>query len=178
MKKRKIKGNLKFCSANCKYSFLGSFVKLSIMKKTTVVLVQLGSPKSPSKRDVKVFLKEFLGDPRVVDMNPLAWKVILNLFVLPFRPKSSAQKYERIWNGHTFPLIENTQNLAKKLEQKVDSNISVREAYILSSPRIEEVLSECEGEVLILPQFPQYSESTTASVIDVVSHSLKKLVNI
>ena len=71
-------------------------------RKTKIVLVQLGSPKAPTAKDLRVFLKEFLGDPRVVDINPFLWKIILNLFVLPFRPARSAKLYKRIWDGKSF----------------------------------------------------------------------------
>ena len=69
-------------------------------RKTKVVLVQLGSPKSPAVSDVRKYLKEFLGDPRVVDINPLAWKLILNLFVLPFLPILAETDFEAYRNRH------------------------------------------------------------------------------
>jgi protoheme ferro-lyase len=77
--------------------------------KTKVVFVQLGSPKSPKVSDVRTFLREFLADPRVVDINPFFWKIILYLFVLPFRPARSAFLYSRIWDGSSFPLITITK---------------------------------------------------------------------
>ena len=72
--------------------------------KVNVVLLQLGSPKTPAVSDVREYFREFLGDPRVVDINPLLWKIILNCFVLPFRPKKSAEAYSRIWSGKGFSI--------------------------------------------------------------------------
>lgn len=155
-------------------------------EKIKVVLGQLGSPKSTKVSHVREYLREFLGDPRVVDINPLLWKIILNLFVLPFRPKRSAEAYGRILQKDGFPLITNTEKVAQALRSKLDKNLELNHVFLLSHPRLGEVLDAWEKEdvstraqrVLILPQFPQYSESTIASVVDAVSGELKKRVNI
>ncbi|MBL7666026.1 MAG: ferrochelatase [Bacteriovoracaceae bacterium] len=154
--------------------------------KTKVIIAQLGSPKSPKVSDVRTFLKEFLGDPRVVDINPWLWKLILYLFVLPFRPKASAEKYQRIWDGNSFPLIRITQSFAQKLSRKLAPNIEINVAFLLSSPRVRDIFNAWEKEdvttrassVVILPQFPQYAESTVGSVNDVVNADLARRVNI
>ena len=99
-------------------------------RKTKVVFVQLGSPSEPTTKALRKYLREFLGDPRVVDINPWLWKIILNFFVLPFRPKKSAKLYARIWDGKSFPLITNTRDFTKnvseelkKIESKLTSNV-------------------------------------------------------
>ena len=151
-------------------------------RKTKVVLVQLGSPKSPKVSDVRAYLREFLGDPRVVDINPLLWKIILNLFVLPFRPKRSAEAYARIWDekNQTFPLISITKSFAEKVEkfipQKAKTNIEINHAFLLSEPRVSDVWNSWEDDLktgnspatrlLAIPMFPQYSEATIASGMD------------
>ena len=113
--------------------------------KVNIVLLQLGSPKSPAVSDVREYLKEFLGDPRVVDMNPTLWKIILNLFVLPFRPKRSAKAYARIWSGSGFPLVDITEELREKIEQHIGSeDVFVKTAYLLSSPRVSDLVDEWE----------------------------------
>ncbi|MGE3608139.1 MAG: ferrochelatase [Bacteriovoracaceae bacterium] len=155
-------------------------------EKIKVVLAQLGSPKSTKVSDVRAFLKEFLGDPRVVDINPRVWKIILNLFILPFRPKKSAEAYSRIMAEDGFPLITNTQKKALALKDQLDKNLELDHVFLLSHPRLSEILNKWEKEdvderaqkVLVLPQFPQYSESTTGSVLDAIGHELKKRVNI
>jgi ferrochelatase len=157
--------------------------------KVNVVLLQLGSPKTPNVSDVREYLREFLGDPRVVDINPTVWKIILNLFVLPFRPKRSARAYSRIWNGKGFPLVDITEELRDRVEENIGSkNLFVKTAYLLSSPRANELVDDWEnmvkdfapndeGRWLFLPLFPQFSESTTMSVIDGLGKELGGRVN-
>ena len=94
-------------------------------RKTKVVFVQLGSPSEPTTQALRKYLRKFLGDPRVVDINPWLWKIILNFFVLPFRPKKSAKLYARIWDGKSFPLITNTRDFTNNVREelkKIDPN--------------------------------------------------------
>jgi ferrochelatase len=155
-------------------------------EKIKVILGQLGSPKSTKVSDVREYLREFLSDPRVVDAHPLVWKIILNLFVLPFRPKRSAQAYSRIHEEAGFPLVTNTIKVADAVRPKLDPNLELNHAFILTSPRAGEVFDEWENEdpftraqkVLILPQFPQYAESTIASVVDTLGGDFKNRVNL
>src|SRR6478736_5891768 len=97
-------------------------------EKIKVILGQLGSPKSTKVGDVKEYLREFLGDPRVVDANPLLWKIILHLFVLPFRPKRSAEAYARIHEPGGFPLVTNTEKVAEALKPHLDENLELNHA--------------------------------------------------
>jgi ferrochelatase len=153
--------------------------------KTKVVFVQLGSPKSPKISDVRAFLKEFLADPRVVDINPILWKLILNLFVLPFRPKKSAQLYSRIWDGKSFPLLTITKAFTDRVRENLKSpKVEVNHAFLLSTPRVSEVWDDWENDpfpatkLKVIPMFPQYSESTIASGIDGLAHVIKSRVKI
>jgi ferrochelatase len=153
--------------------------------KTKVVFVQLGSPKSPDVRDVRAFLKEFLADPRVVDINPILWKIILNCFVLPFRPSKSAKLYSRIWDGASFPLLTITKAFTDKVRTKLKSpKVEVNHAFLLSEPRVSEVWDDWENDpypatkLKVIPMFPQYSESTIASGIDGLAHVIKGRVKI
>ncbi len=153
--------------------------------KTKVVFVQLGSPKSPKVSDVRSYLKEFLGDPRVVDINPLLWKIILNLFVLPFRPKKSAFLYSRIWDGSSFPLLSITKNFTYKVRSFIKSDlVEVNHAFLLSSPRVSEVWDEWENDpspatkLKVIPMFPQYAEATIASGLDALGSEIKNRVKI
>lgn len=153
--------------------------------KTKVVFVQLGSPKSPEVRDVRSFLREFLKDPRVVDINPILWKIILYCFVLPFRPKKSAQLYSRIWTGSSFPLITITKDFTDKVRSFLTSpKVEVNHAFLLSNPRVDEVWDDWEKDpnpatkLKVIPMFPQYSESTIASGIDGLAHVIKNRVKI
>jgi ferrochelatase len=155
-------------------------------EKIKVILGQLGSPKTTKVGDVRSYLREFLGDPRVVDVNPWLWKIILNLFVLPFRPKRSAMAYARIHEPGGFPLVTNTEKVAEALKPLLDSNLELNHVFLLSAPRLGVVLDAWEWEdvdkrankVLVLPQFPQYSEATIGSVVDAVGGEFKKRVNL
>lgn len=147
--------------------------------KTQVLLVQLGSPKSPSVNDVRIYLKKFLKDRRVIDLPRWFWIPILYGWVLIFRPFSSAKKYMRIWdtNGKIFPLVKWTQNLVQKISKNLSKNILIEDAYVLENKSIPDVIKRWEKKSiddrenfwLIFPQFPQYSESTIASVYDQIS---------
>lgn len=157
-----------------------------MFKKAKVVIGQLGSPVSTETKDVRSYLKEFLGDPRVVDLPRVFWWLILNLFVLPFRPKKSAKAYSRIWDGQSFPLIENTKDFAAKVSEYLDDNIELNYAFLLSEPRVSTLFKQWEKEdfdtradrLVVLPQFPQYAESTSASVVDTVGKTFSNAVNI
>ncbi|WP_419168412.1 ferrochelatase [Halobacteriovorax sp.] len=162
--------------------------KKNAKKVIKVVLVQLGSPKSPKVSDVRSYLKEFLGDPRVVDINPTLWKIILNLFVIPFRPKRSAALYSRIWEGNEFPLTRITREFTHKVNELTPEHIEVEHAFLLCEPRVADVYAKWEKELderrdpaqklIVIPMFPQYSESTIASGIDFLGKLLGTKVRI
>lgn len=158
-------------------------------RKAKVVFVQLGSPKSPKTSDVRRFLKEFLGDPRVVDLPPLLWKIILYLFVLPFRPARSARAYARIWDGKSFPLITITEKFTHTVARFLPGDkVEVNHAFLVSSPRVGDVWDSWERDIaedngpatrlVVVPMFPQYSESTIASGADAFFGVLKKRVKL
>lgn len=153
--------------------------------KTKVVFVQLGSPKSPKVSDVRAFLKEFLADPRVVDINPILWKIILYCFVLPFRPKRSAFLYSRIWDGQSFPLITITRDFTNRVRTFLTNDkVEVNHAFLLSEPRVSDVWDEWERDpnpatkLKVIPMFPQYSEATIASGLDALGKEIKNRVKI
>ncbi|MBT3586534.1 MAG: ferrochelatase, partial [Halobacteriovoraceae bacterium] len=142
-------------------------------QKRKIILVGLGSPKSPAVGDVRKYLREFLSDPHVVDANPFLWKIILNLFVLPTRPKSSAELYKRIWDGKEFPLIKYTRGLAEKVAKALENmEVEVVEAYVLSSPRLVDYADDIREGALVVPLFPQYSDSTIGSIKGVIEDHL------
>ena len=161
-------------------------------RKTKVVFVQLGSPENPTPKALRKYLRAFLGDPRVIDINPWVWKIILNCFVLPFRPSKSAKLYARIWDGKSFPLITNTAKFTanvKKELKKIDRDeyVEVNHAFLLSPPYVNDVYDSWEKDLkkgtgatklLVIPMFPQYSESTIASGIDALAKELSQRVKI
>ena len=144
------------------------------VKKTGVLLVNLGSPDSPGTADVRRFLREFLGDPRVVNLPRPLWWLILNLLILPFRPGKSAHAYRAIWTEKGSPLIVFTQQLTDKLIVRYgNGNLLIDCAMRYGKPALREKLRDFKkqgvDEIVILPLYPQYSSTTTASVFDVVA---------
>ncbi|MDH4468413.1 MAG: ferrochelatase [Bacteriovoracaceae bacterium] len=155
-------------------------------KKKYIFLVQLGSPKDPSVKSVRTYLKEFLGDPRLIDLPRILWLPILYLIVLPFRPKKSAEGYARLWNEKLgFPLVFITISFAEKLKKYLPAHWVVEPVFVLSDPRFklrlqelkEETLNDSHAEMHIIPQYPQYSEATTAAIVDLFISETKTWVN-
>ncbi len=150
--------------------------------KTGVLLVNLGTPDSTSWLDIRKYLKEFLSDRRVIEVNPLIWQVILNLFILTFRPSKTAHAYKKIWMKSTneSPLRFYTKEQTKKLNNKLGSkDIIIDYAMRYGSPSIKnklELLQKqgCE-KIIIFPLYPQYAGATTATVCDEVYRSLMKM---
>lgn len=143
-------------------------------RKLGVLLVNLGSPSSPATRDVRRFLREFLSDRRVVNLPALLWWLILNLFILPIRPAKSAHAYRAIWTDKGSPLIAFTQALTSKLNLRFGNDQLVFDcAMRYGKPLLKEKLQNFNqqgfDEIVVLPIYPQYSTTTTASIFDVVS---------
>ena len=143
---------------------------------TAVLLCNLGTPDAPTAPALRRYLKEFLSDPRVVEIPRLVWWFILNGVILRVRPKQSAAKYATIWTDEGSPLKVWTQKQAALLQGYLGERglrVLVRPAMRYGSPAIPAVLDELRAEgitrVLVLPLYPQYSGPTTASVSDRVS---------
>jgi len=155
------------------------------LPKTGILLVNLGTPDAPTPAAVKAYLREFLSDPRVVEIPKPVWWVILNLFVLTKRPKDSATRYASVWTREGSPLRIYTEQQAKLLQGYlglgVKSPFVVEHAMRYGSPSIPEKLRRLREEgcdrILVLPLYPQYSASTTATVFDAVFDELKRLRN-
>jgi ferrochelatase len=143
--------------------------------KTGVLLVNLGTPTEPTPAAVRVYLKEFLSDSRVVEIPKVIWWFILNLIILPFRSKRSAAAYQSIWQKSGSPLLINTKNLTNKVAQKLSQKsdqVIVDYAMRYGSDNMVEKLKLMEeqgvNKLLVIPLYPQYSATTTASIFDVV----------
>ena len=141
---------------------------------TGLLLVNLGSPAAPTTSAVRQFLKEFLGDPRVVNLPRPLWLLILHGAVLPFRSGKSAKAYQAIWNAEKgSPLTFLTRQLTEKLAETLDPHhVAVSYAMSYSDPHIARQLQAFKEQgikqYIILPLYPQYSSTTTASVYDSV----------
>jgi len=142
--------------------------------RSAVLLVNLGTPDAPTPSAVKTYLRQFLSDPRVVEIPRLIWWFILNLIILPFRSKASARKYASIWlSGTGSPLLVYSNRQAKALEQlflSAGDDVVVELAMRYGNPSIESALERLREKgverLLVLPLYPQYSATTTASTFD------------
>ena len=147
--------------------------------KTGILLVNLGTPDSTSWFDIRKYLKEFLSDKRVIEVNPIIWQVILNLFILTFRPSKTAKAYKEIWmkDIDMSPLKYYTEMQTKKLKTKLESEkIIVDYAMRYGNPGIKKKITKLKNDgcenLIILPLYPQYAAATTATVCDEVYRSL------
>ena len=139
--------------------------------KTGVVIVNLGTPDSTSWWDVRKYLKEFLSDRRVIEVNPIIWQIILNIFILNLRPSKSARAYKKIWfkESNESPLLYYTKAQSNKLKKRIgNEKVIVDFAMRYGNPSIKnklEILKSkgCEN-IVILPLYPQYAAATTATV--------------
>jgi len=155
--------------------------------KTAVVLVNLGTPDAPTPAAVKRYLAEFLGDPRVVEIPRLIWLAILHGIILQVRPKKSAAKYATIWTDAGSPLLVHTEAqtrlLADTLRQRGhELTVTWAMRYANHGPRsipavLEQLRADNATRILLLPMYPQYSASTTATAIDQALNWLTGLRN-
>lgn len=146
------------------------------ISKTALLLVNLGSPDQPTPSAVRRYLKEFLWDPRVVEIPRPLWWCILHGIILPFRSRASAKKYASIWTKDGSPLKIHTEKQAILLQGYLGErghDVVVRHAMRYGQPAIPSVLEKLRQEgcerILILPAYPQYSATTTASVQDAIT---------
>ncbi len=150
--------------------------------KTGVLIVNLGTPDSTNWWDIRKYLKEFLSDRRVIEVNPIIWQIILNLFILTFRPSKTAHAYKKIWlkEKNESPLLYYTRSQSEKLRKKIGNDkLIVDFAMRYGNPSIKSRLNLLKKEgcenLIVLPLYPQYAAATTATVCDEVYRSLMKM---
>ena len=146
--------------------------------KRALLIVNLGTPNKPTYFSVFKYLRQFLMDGRVININPIFRFFLVNLFICPIRSFSSTKIYKKVWNDETgSPLLHNTKKLAEKIQSKLPEYI-VEYAMRYQSPSIEKVLNKLliqnPDEIIILPLFPHYAAATTGSVYEEVSRILSK----
>ena len=150
--------------------------------KTGIVLINLGTPDTTSWLDIRKYLKEFLSDRRVIEVNPIIWQIILNLIILNIRPSKTAKAYKEIWmkDKNMSPLRHYTIMQSEKLKDRLaKENLLVDYAMRYGNPSINSVLTKlqklgCE-KLIVLPLYPQYAAATTATVCDEVYRTLMKM---
>lgn len=151
------------------------------MKRTGVLLVQLGTPDSPNTSDVRRYLGEFLNDPRVIDLPWLGRKLLVNGIIVPFRAPKSAKVYKELWehgNGES-PLITYTNSVANKLQKRFDaSQVTVHYAMRYQNPSMYDVLEQMRKEnydhIIVIPLFPQYASATSGSAAALAMNIIRK----
>ena len=146
-----------------------------------VLLVNLGTPDSTSVADIRRYLAEFLSDRRVIEVNPILWKLVLHGVILRTRPPKTAEAYRAIWMAETdeSPLRFHTRATAEALQARLDPSagtVLVDWAMRYGNPAIRARMAALQAEgcdrILVLPLYPQYAASTTATVVDEVSRHL------
>ena len=155
------------------------------LTKTAVLFVNLGTPEAPTPSAVRVYLKEFLSDPRVVEIPRLIWWLILNGIILPFRSKQSAHKYATIWTPEGSPLKVHTEKQSQLLQSNLIArgiDVRVEMAMRYGHPSVPSVLDKLKTDgfdrILLLPAYPQYSATTTASIFDAVFSHFANIRNV
>jgi protoporphyrin/coproporphyrin ferrochelatase len=143
-----------------------------------ILIVQLGTPDAPTAPALRRYLRQFLGDPRVIEAPRLLWWFILNFRILPSRPAASAAKYRRIWDPKTgSPLLHYTRLQTEAL-QRLMPEVPVRFGMQVGNPSVAKVVRELieagVDRLIVLPMYPQYSATTTASATDALFHALMK----
>ena len=140
------------------------------MPNTCVLLINLGTPDSPSVKDVRKYLFEFLNDPRVIDINPIGRFFLVNFIIVPFRAPKSAKIYKELWTPEGSPIMIYGESVKEKLQKELGNDFEVELAMRYKNPNLVEVCARMEKrgyeKIIILPLFPQYASASTGSAID------------
>lgn len=151
------------------------------MKKTGVLLIQLGTPDSPSVKDVRRYLSEFLNDPRVIDLAWLPRKLLVNGIIVPFRAPKSAKIYKKLWDlsDGISPLMSHTERVRELLaEQFKDQDVHIEIAMRYQNPSMDVVLERMRQahyeQIIIIPLFPQYASASTGSAVEKALEIIRK----
>jgi len=163
--------------------FLGRGKELHDKKaKVGVLVTNLGTPEAPTAKALRTYLREFLSDPRVVEIPRIVWMIILHGIILRVRPKKSAALYQSIWTDNGSPLMviseQQKEKIAQALAKQYGESVTVALAMRYGSPSIENALNTFQqagvNEVIVLPLYPQYAGPTVASTFDAVVNTLQK----
>ncbi|MGZ2370701.1 ferrochelatase [Ancylomarina sp. YFZ004] len=146
-------------------------------KKTTILLINLGTPNSPSVKDVRSYLKEFLNDKRVIDIPWLLRKFLVNLIIIPFRAKNSSKIYKALWTPEGSPLMLYGEKVKSMLQEELGNDYKVELAMRYKEPSLPSVLARIKSEMperlIVFPMYPQYASSSTGSTIERVMELMK-----
>jgi ferrochelatase len=136
---------------------------------TGLLLCNLGTPDQPTPRSVRRYLRQFLGDARVLDLNPVGRWALLNLIILPFRPRKSAEAYRKIWTDRGSPLLGHSQDLVAAVRERLGAGWAVELGMRYQNPSLGGALDRLRkagaDRVVVFPLYPQYAASTTGSTV-------------
>jgi ferrochelatase len=146
--------------------------------KAGVLLINLGTPDSPSVSDVRSYLSQFLNDPRVIDIPWLWRKILVNLIIVPFRAPKSASIYKKLWTKDGSPLLIYSNRAKELLQAELAGSYDVHLAMRYKNPSIPAVLEEMRlknyEKIIVLPMFPQYASASTGSALEEVMNVIRK----
>ncbi|PXF40395.1 Ferrochelatase [Gracilariopsis chorda] len=159
---------------------LGKEVSPPFIGRTGILLVNIGTPASLAVSDVREYLRQFLGDSRVVDLNPIVKWFVLNLFILPSRPKESAEAYSSIWDEERgSPLLYHSQDFAEKLQSLLGEKYDVAVGMQYCEPNVYTVMEDLRARgvdrLIVVPMYPQYASSATGAAIEIVYKAAAKV---
>lgn len=146
---------------------------MATQHKPGLLLINLGTTNSPRPGDVRRYLREFLSDPRVIDLSGWRRWLLLNLLILPFRPKQSGKAYAKIWSEQGSPLLHHSQRFADGIRQRAGQGVQVEVAMRYGQPSIRAALDRFAGagvdRIVVFPLYPQYSSAATGSTLEKVA---------
>lgn len=151
--------------------------------KVGVIISNLGTPDAPDEKSLRKYLRQFLSDPRVVEIPRLIWMIILHGIILRTRPKKSAETYKEVWTDRGSPLLYHTEDQRKQIQIALNNAfgegvVIVEHAMRYGSPSVQEaidtVLENGARKIVFLPLYPQYSGSTTGSTFDAIAQDFIK----
>lgn len=148
------------------------------MSKTTILLVNLGTPDSTSVSDVRSYLSQFLNDPRVIDIPWLLRKILVNLIIVPFRAPKSAKIYKELWTDQGSPIIIYGERVQRLLQERLDEDFTVELAMRYKNPSIPAVMEKIKRDnpkkIVVIPLFPHYASASTGSALQAVMDEVRK----
>jgi len=154
--------------------------------RTGILLINLGTPDAPTPSALRRYLKQFLSDPRVIEIPSLVWWPILHGIILTLRPRKSAEKYAQIWTQDGSPLLVHTRRQATLFQgflgTRVKSPFAVEFGMRYGNPSIASAIAKLKAKhcnrILVFPLYPQYAASSTASALDAISQTLNRVRNV
>ena len=146
-------------------------------QKKGLLIAYLGTPDSPDVLSVRRYLKEFLSDPRIIEVPKIIWWFVLNIFILNFRSFNSARLYKSIWTDGGSPLLVNCIKIKEKVQKSLPSNYQVALGMRYGNPSIKSALNELKEancrDIEVITLFPHYSATTVGSIFDAISTEIK-----